>query len=359
MTRPMPPDQFRRLARTLRGEIVDGLPAAIDLVAEAAAPTHGFLRYQWYAAALRAYGGAARTLTVSAAEVAMLALPMIAVGPARLRLATVPGSYWPFRGFPLAVDAGAEVLEQALDTLARGVNALRIGPVADDDPAASALIAAARARGWGVAMRTLGQGWLLDMAALQAEGAWPRTSTLRKNRYHEKQLAEHGALDWRFLSNLDWPAAFDALATIEQASWIMARTDGSDAKFTERGHGLFWRTAATDPVLAGMMRAALLSVDGRPAAFSFDLDAGTLKYAVANSYDPAYAKHSPGKLLYYRNLIDASSRGITIVDWGMGDSGYKQVIGATPGPMLRDWLLLRPGLPARLAPLISRVWRGR
>jgi len=355
----MPPDQFCRLPRTMRGEVVDGLAAAIDLVAEAAPPSHRFLRHQWFAAALRAYGGAARTLTVSAEDVPVLALPMVAVGPAMLRVATVPGSYWPFRGFPLAADAGVEVLEKALDLLAHQVNALRIGPIGDDDPAVGRLIAAARARGWGAAMRTVGQGWLLDMAAKQAEGPWPRTSTLRKNRFHEKHLAEHGALDWRFLTDGDWPAAFDALAAIERASWIATRTDGSDAKFTETGHGLFWRTAAADPALAGMMRAALLSVDGAPAAFSFDLDAGALKYAIANSYDPAYAKHSPGKLLYYRNLVDALSRGIVNVDWGMGDSGYKQVIGAEPGPMLRDWLLLRPGLPARLAPLVSRVWRGR
>lgn len=359
MTRPMPLDQFLRLPRVVRGEIVDGLAGAIDLVAEATAPSHRFLRHQWYAAALRTYGGAARTLTVSAEDVPVLALPMIAIGPALLRVATVPGSYWPFRSFPVAADAGVEVLEEALDALAQEVNALRIGPAGDDDQAVSALIAAAQARGWGVAVRTIGQSWLLDMAAKQAGGTWPRNSTLHKNRYHEKRLAEQGALDWRFVSGHDWPAPFDVLAAIEQASWIATRTDGQDAKFTDTGHGLFWRTAAADPVLAGMMRAALLSVDDKPAAFSFDLDAGTLKYAVANSYDPAYAKHSPGKLLYYRNLIDASSRGITIVDWGMGDSGYKQVIGAAPGPMLRDWLLLRPGLPARLAPLISRVWRGR
>ncbi|MGG6495629.1 UNVERIFIED_CONTAM: GNAT family N-acetyltransferase, partial [Bacteroidetes bacterium 56_B9] len=92
---------------------------------------HRFLRHQWYAAALRTYGGAARTLTVSAEDVPVLALPMIAIGPALLRVATVPGSYWPFRSFPVAADAGVEVLEEALDALAQEVNALRIGPAGD------------------------------------------------------------------------------------------------------------------------------------------------------------------------------------------------------------------------------------
>ncbi|WEK42791.1 MAG: GNAT family N-acetyltransferase [Candidatus Sphingomonas colombiensis] len=359
MTKPMPLDQFIRLPRILRAETVDGLASAIDLVAEAAAPTHRFLRHQWYAAALKAYGGAARTLLVSVEDVPALALPMVVAGPAWLKMAMVPGSYWPFRSFPIAESAGLEVLEAALATLARQINALRIGPVYQDDPAAAALVEVARARGWAVVERTVAQSFLLDMVAARAEGAWPRNSTLRKNRFHEKHLGAHGELDWRFLSGNDWPTAFEALATVEQASWIADRTDGSDAKFTDTGHGAFWRSLADDATLAAMMRGALLSVDGRPAAFSFDLDIGGLRYAIANSYDPAYAKHSPGKLLYYRNLVDALAGGTTRVDWGAGDSGYKSVIGATPGPMIRDWLLLPPGLPARLAPLLRLAWRGR
>ena len=205
--------------------------------------------------------------------------------------------------------------------------------------------------------RFVAQSWLLDMAALEVEGPWPRGSTLRKNRFHEKHLAEHGALDWRFVTGGDWPAAFDALAEVERASWIASRTDGSDAKFTHTVHGTFWRAAAADPQVASMMRAALLTIDGRPAAFSFDLDAGTLRYAIANSYDPAVAKHSPGKLLQYRNLVDARSGGITRVDWGAGDSGYKQVIGADAGPAIRDWLLLRPGLPALAGRALRGIWR--
>ena len=106
-----------------------------------------------------------------------------------------------------------------------------------------------------------------------------------------------------------------------------------------------------------MLRAAVLTIDGKPAAFSFDLDAGALKYAVANSYDPAVAKHSPGKLLQYRNLVHALDRGVTRVDWGAGDSGYKQTIGAEAGPAIRDWLLLRPGLPAAVGRLARGLWR--
>jgi CelD/BcsL family acetyltransferase involved in cellulose biosynthesis len=357
MSKPMPLDDFTRLPPALAVERVDGLAAGIDRVAARAPLSHRFLRYGWYAAALQAYGGAARTLTVVREGEAVAALPLVASGPSWLGLAAVPGCYWPFRSFPVAQDAGVEAMEALLPRLAREARAVRIGPVYDGDPGLELLKAAAQAKGWAVLDRFLAESFLLDMDALRREGQWPRGSTLRKNRFHEKHLASHGALDWSFVSGAAWDeAAFDALGRIEEKSWIAARTDGSDAKFTRTGHGAFWRAAATDPVIAEMMWAAVLRVDGAPAAFSFDLNAGGLKYAIANSYDPAFAKHSPGKLLYYRNLARAIDDGMTRVDWGAGDSGYKRVIGAAEGPAIRDWLFVRPGVSALAARVLRRFW---
>ncbi|MBM6576486.1 GNAT family N-acetyltransferase [Microvirga sp. SRT01] len=326
----------------------DGLPEAIDAVAEHAPASHRFLRRAWYAAAAR---GRARTLVVDGG----LALPVVPRGARVFGLVEVPGCYWPLRSFPL-VDAGA--IRVALPMLAQGARAIRIGPVPDGDPAVAPLVAAARAAGWAVLDRFVAHSWVLDIAAFRTAGGWPRTSTLKKNRFHEKHLAEHGALEWRFLGTDDWPAAFDMLGEIERKSWIAARTDGRDAKFTHDGHLALWRGAARDPVLAAMMRAALLTVDGRAAAFSFDMEVGATCYAIANSYDPAFAKHSPGKLLYWRNLSAMLAREVATVDWGAGDSGYKQVIGAVQGPAMRDWLLVRPGVSAAVARRLAGIWTG-
>lgn len=354
MNAPLSLAGFDRLPSAVSARVVAGLDARIDAVAARAAEGHRFLRHGWYAAALAAYGGPARTLVVSEDAVPVLALPFVAVGPSALKLASVPGSYWPFRGFPLALEASEQALPAALTALAREVRALRIGPVLDGDPAVTPLIAAARAAGWAVLDRTIARSWRFD---LPPPGEWPRTSTLKKNRFFEKHLAEHGALEWRFLDAADWPHGFDLLATIEEASWLADETDGSDAKFTARGHGAFWRAAVTDPVLAQSFRAALLLIDGAPAAFSFDLDDGAHRYAVANSYRPDIAKHSPGRLLHYRNLVRAREHGLRTVDWGAGDSGYKRTLGAVEGPVQRDWLLLRPGLPALAGKLLARWWR--
>ncbi len=357
MSKPMLLTDFVRLPPTIRADVVEGLAAAIDSVAERGAPSHRFLRFGWYAAALAAYGGQARTLVVEQDDAPVLTLPFVPLGVRRLRMATIPGCYWPFRSFGLALEAGEPALKTALSALATQVNGLRIGPVCDTDHAATALIAAARAQGWTAIDRVIGDNWALDLSMSGKGQPWPRNSTLRKNRFHEKHLGEHGALDWHFLSSADWPAAFAELGAVEQTSWIAHATDRTGMKFTHDGHLAFWEAAVADPVLADMFRAALLTIDGAPAAFSFDIDTGELLYAIANSYDPRFAKHSPGKLLYWRNLVAARDRGTRRVDWGAGDSGYKQVIGATVDAPIRDWLLFRPGLPAFAGRLFGWIWR--
>jgi CelD/BcsL family acetyltransferase involved in cellulose biosynthesis len=351
MTKPMLLADFARLPSPIRVSVLDGLSGAIDAVAERAAPTHRFLRYQWFLAALAAYGGAARTVLVEEDDEPVIALPFVGIGPKVLRVASVPGCYWPFRGFAIHAAVERRAIDALLDTLAKSVNALRIGPVGDGDPV-GAILERARAKGWAVLDRFVADSFMLDLA----QPDWPRGSSLRKNRFHEKHLGAHGALEWRFLGRDDWPAGFDAFAQVEKKSWIAQRTDGRDAKFMRGGHGAVWREAARDPVLAGMFSAALLTVDGVPVAFSFDLDCGATRYAIANSYDPAFARHSPGKLLAYRNLVAARDAGIHTVDWGAGDSGYKQTLGAVQGPALRDWLLVRPGVPALLGHALKARW---
>jgi CelD/BcsL family acetyltransferase involved in cellulose biosynthesis len=357
MTKPMLLAEFTRLPPTTRALVFDGLSGAIDLVADAGPKTRRFLRYQWFAAALSAYGGEARTLLVEHDGDPVIALPMVRFGPGPARLAAVPGSYWPFRSFPASEAAGQGAFNALVDGLGREVNALRVGPIRDGDPVLEPLLAAARAKGWATLDRFVADSWLFDLAAARLRADWPRTSTLRKNRSHEKHLAEQGALDWQFLNGADWTEeTFDALAAIEEKSWVAARTDGSDAKFTTTGHGAFWRMAAQDPVLATIMSAALLRVGAAPGAFSFDLATGDLTYAIANGYDPAFADHSPGKLLTYRNLKRAMAIGVARVDWGAGGSGYKEEMGAQQGPAIRDWLLIRPGLPAILGRALRHIW---
>lgn len=338
-------------AATIEIGVVEGLDGALDRVAATASPRNRFLTRSWFAAAGESD---ARTLIARRADGrAVIALP---VARGRWGLRAVPGCYWPFRSFPIAQDADDEELAALLRSrpARRALGPVwRLGPVYADDPAVSGLRRIAGRSGWAMLERRIATGFLLDIDAQRAEAPWPRGSTLRKNRFHEKHLASHGALEWRFISGERWTAgAFDDLAAIEAKSWV-GRGHGTETKFLDSQTRRFWERLAADPAQAERMRAAMLYIGGEPAAFSFDLDIGDTKYAIANSYDPAFAKHSPGKCLYYRNLIEAAGRGIRFVDWGAGDSGYKTTLGASPGPEIIDCLMVRN---RALAGLIAPLW---
>jgi CelD/BcsL family acetyltransferase involved in cellulose biosynthesis len=69
---------------------------------------------------------------------------------------------------------------------------------------------------------------------------------------------------------------------------------------------------------------------------------------VANGYDEALKASNPGSLLSLDIFRDAIARGMRLVDWGQGDSGYKQRWGAQPGARMVDMILFRPGLVGAL-----------
>lgn len=330
--------------------VAAGLAAEIDAAAEAADPRHAFLRRAWFAAARPAAPVTVVGRRPDGRVIAALPIASGGWGPVK----SVPGSYWPFRGFPIAADASVAELAALLgDRRARHALGLgwRLGPACADDPAVVRVRAAAAASGWRVIERPIGMSFVLEAGAMHRDGAWPRGSTLRKNRWFEKELAKTGPLDVRFVSGGDWTKeAFDALATIEAASWIPKKTGGEDAKFLAEHHRAFWEGAASDPVIAGMMKASVLTVGSRAVAFNFDLDCGDTRYAIANSYDEDLARWSPGRVLVYRGLVAAVEDGLERVDWGCGDSGYKRMMGAVEGSSIVDLLFVR----SRVVELVMR-----
>ncbi|HEY0043637.1 MAG TPA: GNAT family N-acetyltransferase [Allosphingosinicella sp.] len=309
-----------------------GVSAALDQAAANAPAANAYLRAAWY-------GSQGSTLTARRPDGRMVAALPLARAPGlggRL-LARVPGSYWPYRSFPIAEDASDA--ELALFAAAIPDPLWRAGPVREDDPAATRFAAAAERSGWTVLRRKLGTAFLLDPAALRNQGEWPRKSTLRKNRWFEKELAKDGALEFRFFTGAEWtPELFDTLAEIEGNSWLSAE---SDSKFMAPEARRWWEQAAQDPETAKRMWAAVLTVGGIPAAFEFDLDCAPVRYCIANSYDRRFARNSPGRVLAYRNFEHLDARGIHILDWGSGDPGYKKQMGAAGGPDIVDLLFVR------------------
>ena len=344
-------------APALTVELCAGIPDAVDEAAASGAPSHAFLRAAWFEGA---GGEQASTLVARRPDGRTIAaLPTVRLGSRWPVGRKVPGSYWPFRSFPLAADIADGELAAFLagPEAAKALGPLwRLGPVYADDPVVERLSRLGAGSGWRVLRRSLGTCFIVDLPRLLADGPWPRSKTLRKNRWLERRLAEEGELAFSAISGAGWTdALFDTLAGIERNSWVAKKTGGADTKFAAGSHRRFWEAAARDPALSAGMRASLLHVGGIPAAFAFSLQAGATRYYVANGYDERFAERSPGRALLYRDFQQAIETGTERIAWGAGDSGYKQEMGATPGPEIVDLLFVRS---RALTALIRPLWRA-
>ena len=333
-----------------------GFSPEIDALAAHSFARYGFLRAAWYGA-----GGdsesEARTLLVRRRDtgVPLAAIPTVPFGPAIAGARKVPGPYWPLRGVLVAPDCDTVELAEAL--CHHAANCLgpvwRLGPARACDPALGRLVAAARLAGWSVLSRPAGTSWVVDCAALR-EAGWPRNSTEKRIARMERRLAKHGAVSWQYVRGRDWNKdVFAELGSVEAASWIGSKTDGSGAKFMTPRQRAQWRNAVSDPVLGAMLCATILRVGGRAVAFSFDCDDGPVRYGIAGSYRTDFGKYEVGKLANKRSLSDAIGAGQQVVDFGAGDSGYKRDMGAVPGYDLADLLFVRSRIAARV---LERVW---
>ena len=326
-------------------QVEPGFSPAICAVASLAAPDRRFLNRGWY----EVHGtGTPETVTLrDSAGDCVAAMPLAGSGPLR----HLPGSYWPFRAFPVA-----ETLDPARTSgklrFGPATLAARIGPICEDDPALHFLRAAADGSPFQLLERPAGRCFVQDLTALTAAGPWPHASAIKRNAVRERRLAQQGPVTWQFASGAEIDARlFDAMAAVEAASW--QGQGGGDRKFDPERRPA-WERMADDPRVASFLSACLLRVGGRPAAFSFDLDVGSTRLGVCSGYDPRFAQASPGRLLHYRNMEAAIARGIRQINWGSGDSGYKRELGAVEGPRLLDCLLVRnmPGLVS----LARRLW---
>ena len=329
---------------------------ALNAIAAAALPAQRFLRAGWFAAAAPDSSGVG--MRRSNGE-PLAAIPTVRrkLGPLTVR--EVSGSYWPYRSFPIAADTTDDELESMLGDrrVRRALGPLwRMGPVYESDPSAPRLTGAAERAGWSVLRRDLGTCFELDLAALRAQGPWPRSSTLRKNRWRENRLAELGKVNYRFRTGADWTAEDrESMAAIEANSWVGKLDTGGNTKFLDADCRGNWERMAEDPVLADMITCSVMTIGDTPVAFTFGLEVGKVRYTIANAYDERFARHGPGKLLLYKDFERAAERGIERISWGSGDAGYKSEMGAEPGPAILDLLFVRPkALALALRPIWTR-----
>lgn len=327
---------------------------AIDLLADADDPCRAFLRSAWFTATEDPTFETVIAQTPSARPV--LALPLVAKTLGPLTIKQVAGAYWPFRGAPLdqaaSVNDIAAALAQSPVRAALGT-AWRIGPVMADDPSLQKLRAAAEVAGWHCLERPVSSLFCLDLVKLRESGNWPSNKGKQKDRWRVRQLEKTGPVAITTYTGADWTARDrDAIATIERASWVGQLDEGGDTKFADTALRRYWEKACGDPEIAAMVRGHILWVGDTAAAFTFGLEAGDTRYCIANNFDRQFNKFSPGRVLLYHDFEDAADRGFARIDWGLGDGGYKQPMGAHEDSPVVDLLFVRNSVLAKLGALL-------
>ena len=256
------------------------------------------------------------------------------------------GYYWPWRGVAVEPGAGEDALaELAAQMTRRPCGAvLRMGPLIDGDTDTQRFVTLLRARGWRALMQETGQVFELTLPA-SAEALQAQVSgSLWKNiAYLRRRLDKQGAVTTQRhrLSAVHAAPLLQRAAWVEQTSWVAQQ--GEDVKLVGAHNLAYWSQLAQHGDGPEVV-LWLLSSGERDIAYSLHLEYGQTMCIVANGYDDGFKASSPGSLLSLDIFRDAIGRGLRLVDWGQGDSGYKQRWGALPGARMMNMILFRPGL---------------
>ena len=78
----------------------------------------------------------------------------------------------------------------------------------------------------------------------------------------------------------------------------------------------------------GQLQGYVLLIDDQPKAFWHCFDYERILYLVATGYDPAFRKYELGTVLLMRIFQEHCGRQIDMVDFGLGDAGYKERFGS-------------------------------
>lgn len=264
----------------------------------------------------------------------------------KLDLWALGGYYWPWRGVAVEQGAGQQALAGLADELTRRPcgTVLRMGPLIDDDTDTQRFVTLLRARGWRGLKQESGQVFELALpasnVALQAQvsaSLWKNIAYLRRRLDKQNVVT----MERHRLTSERAAALLRRAALVEQTSWVAQQA--KEVKLVGAENQAYWSQLAQHGDGPEVV-LWLLSCGERDIAFSLHLEHGKTMCIVANGYDEAWKAYSPGSLLSLDIFQDAIGRGLHLVDWGQGDSGYKQRWGAKPGAWMTDLILFRPGL---------------
>lgn len=220
---------------------------------------------------------------------------------------------------------------------------------------AAAFAAEASRRGYRVLERIVATSPAADMS-----DGWPayerglsanHRGDVRRRRRRLREAGEVAVTEHDGTEGLDCVLA-EGLA-VEASGWKgRAGTAITSHDDTRRFYTSIARWAASK----GMLRLALLRLDGRALAFHLDLEHRNVLYHLKGGYDESFARLSPGKLLHAAVLESAAARGVTRYEL-LGDAEPYKLRWATTASELRVVRAFAPTVAGTGRWMLDRVGR--
>jgi CelD/BcsL family acetyltransferase involved in cellulose biosynthesis len=298
--------------------------------------------------------GPCRHLTVRDASknvVAVFSYARMYYGP--FHVVAAAGPYHPYRAFPAA--RASNVLVEACDALAAHLTAaklpqigLRIGPTLQGNPVVTEFMRALASYGWQVGTAVRGGNYTIELPSTVEEWRSKLGGVLQKVQYYQRRLSRDGEVKARRYGSgddVDWHAVVAELARIEANSWVAKQ---GETKVSSPADQEFWRRVLSEQSIRGLSAIWILYHRDQPIAFSLQFKAAGINHTLANSFDENFKLHSPGHILASYVIKDSIERKFRMIEWGMGDSGYKARWMAEETRTLIDTIAFPPGLAGRL-----------
>jgi CelD/BcsL family acetyltransferase involved in cellulose biosynthesis len=134
-----------------------------------------------------------------------------------------------------------------------------------------------------------------------------RRADLRRAERHARRLGEISYELHAPRSESELAALMQEALAVENLSW---KAGAGTALTTDDDQGRFFEAFANQAMHCGMLRIALLRIDGRAVAMQIAGEWNRRFWLFKISHDQDFAECSPGQLLIWHTLRDAANRGL-------------------------------------------------
>lgn len=328
-------------------------------VTECVEPQYRFLSKTWFECWSEGYlptpslrGPVKYLLCTNEQERACGVFPYVEWQKAGLTIWSLAGNYYPLRSIPISAREQREVVDAMICAVDqhRGVSAVRVGPVENEDSATHDFVAGFCRSGWAKHSADLGEQQVVTLPDSYETFHQGLGKKLRRNiRTLSNKMSRAGEMEIRSyqrLSSQGWRQVLDDVIAVESRSWIAMHPDG-EPRFCDERNRSFWTRLASTPGACDDLGIWMIYLDERPVAFSVAVDSGRCRYNFAGQHDQAVDPYGTGWIVDNRLLAESIDQGIREVNMGDGHAAYKSRWGAGPGGHLRDYLLCRPSFKGR------------